>query len=471
MRAMISLLLPRLLLGLAAASLTACAVGPDYHPPDISAQTPAKWKWQTAQPRDHAPRGEWWTIFRDSELNRLQQQALQSNQEVRGALARLDQARASIGVAAVAYFPDLEVKANAQRERTSGNPPSPVPISIPAAQLNSFSVPLALSYEIDLWGRIRRSVESVKATAEASAADFNNVLLSLNGEVATNYFLLRSYDAELTALKTTLASQENTLNLISQRFAAGTIPETDLAKARTELATTKADLADVRRQREETVSILAVLCGQPASTFQIAEKPLSGKPPTIPAGLPASLLERRPDVASAERKVASTNADIGVAVAGYFPVLSVTGQAGVVSKETSSLFTTGSKVWTLGSGVTVPITGAFVNRAKVQRARAVNEEAIAAYRQSVLGAVKDVETSLTQIHYRNAQGDALQEAVKESVRATGLAKQRYESGSVSYLEYLDAQRTSTASERSAARVRAQAFISTVRLIKALGGGW
>jgi multidrug efflux system outer membrane protein len=451
--------------------LAACTVGPDYQKPDVTQQTPASWKWQTAQPRDNAPRGEWWTVFHDSELNRLQKQALQNNQDLRGAMARLDQARATLGVSKVAYFPTLAVEGSAERQRTSGHSASPVPIDIPSATLNTFNAPLTLNYELDLWGRIRRSVESVKATADATAADYNNVLLSLNGDVASNYYFLRSYDTELEAINHTVASQENSLGLIRQRFTAGTIPETDLAKAESELATTKADRADIQRQREETVSVLAVLCGQPASTFSIAPRSLSGNPPQIPAGVPASLLERRPDVASAERKVASTNADIGSTIAGYFPAVSLTGQGGFSSKDTATLFQSDSRVWNFGPSVTIPITDAFVTHAKVERARGANAEATAAYRQSVLGAVKDVETSLTQIHYRRAQSDALRDAVTHSTKATDLARQRYESGSVSYLEFLDAQRTSLASERSAARVQAQEFIATVRLIKALGGGW
>lgn len=462
---------PKLLLLLSAAFLTACTVGPDYQKPDVSAQTPAQWKWNTAEPRDAAPRGEWWTVFKDSELNRLEKSALQNNQDVRAAMARLDQARATLGVSTAAYFPEVTLQGAAQRELTSGNPPSPVPIPIPAAQLNSFSVPLALSYEIDLWGRIRRSVESVQASAGASAADFHSVLLSLNAEVASNYFLLRSFDAELAALHATLTSQEKTIGLIQQRFTAGTIPEAEPAKAKSELATTRADLADVTRQRGETLSALAVLCGQPASTFEVSSRVLSGTPPRIPAGLPASLLERRPDVASAERKVAATNADIGATIAGYFPAVTLTGQAGFTSKDTTGLFTSDSKVWSIGPNLTLPITGFFINQAKVKRARAANDEAVAAYRQTVLNAIKDVETSLTQIRYRQAQATALKEAVTASTQATDLTRQRYESGSVSYLELLDAQRTSTASERAASRVQAQSWIATVRLIRALGGAW
>ena len=455
----------------AALFLPACAVGPKYVKPDISDITPAKWKWQEAVPKDASPRGEWWTVFHDSELNRLESMAVQNNQELRGALARIDQSRAFVGVSSAALAPDISVKGAMQREKTSGNPPSPVPISIPAAQINSFSVPLALSYEIDLWGRIRRSVESAKANADAVTADFHSVLVSLTGDVAAQYFALRSFDAELVALRKTLGTQEKTIELIQQRFNAGTLPEADFAKAKSELATTKAQLADTKRQREETLSLLAVLCGQPASTFAVQERPISGQPPRIPAGIPSSLLERRPDVASAERKLAARNADIGAAVAAYFPAISLTGQAGFLSKETSSLFTADSNVWSIGPKLDLPISGYFVNKARVARAKALREEAVAAYRQSVLGAIKDVETSLTQIRFRKEQGTALDDAVTAAAKATELTRQRYESGSVSYLELLDAERTSLASERLAAQVKAQSFIATVRLIRALGGGF
>jgi outer membrane protein, multidrug efflux system len=459
------------MLALGGLLLSSCAVGPNFVKPEVTDITPAKWKWQTAEPRDSTPRGEWWTVFKDSELNRLEKLAVQSNQELRGAVARVDQSRSVVGLNALAFAPDIHFDGVVQRERTSGNQPTPVPIAIPAAQINSFSLPLNLSYEIDLWGRVRRSLESAKADAEAVKADYYSVLLSLTGDVAANYFLLRSQDAELVALRRTLGSQEKTIGLIDQRFKAGTIPEADLAKAQSELATTKADLADVKRQREETVSLLALLCGQPASNFNLPERAISGNPPKIPAGIPASLLERRPDVAGAERTVAARNADIGAAVAEYFPKVSLTGQGGVLSKETSTLFTADSKVWSFGPSVSLPITGFFVTQKKVQRAKAIREEAIANYRQSLLAAIKDVEVSLTQIRYRREQSVAQQDAVVASAKATELTQQRYESGATSYLELLDAERTSLARERQAAQVKAQSFVATVRLIKALGGAW
>lgn len=451
--------------------LASCAVGPDYVKPDTADITPAKWKWQAADPKDATPRGEWWTVFKDSELNRLEKQALTSNQELRGAIARIDQARTTIGLSAYSFVPEITLEASAHRERTSGDPPSPVPITIPSAQINSFSVPLNLSYEIDLWGRVRRSLESARANADSVTADYHSILLTLTGDVAANYFLLRSQDAELVALRRMLDSQEKTISIIEQRFKAGTIPEADQAKARSELSSTKATLADVRGQREETVSVLALLCGQPASSFNVAEHPIAGTPPRIPTGLPSTLLERRPDIASAERKVAMRNAEIGVAFAAYFPAVSLTGQGGVLSQDTATLFSADTRVWSIGPSVTLPITGFFVTKTKVERAKALREETIANYRQSILAAIKDVEVSLTQIRYRSAQSLAQEEAVSASARATDLTRQRYESGTVSYLELLDAERTSLARERESARVKAQTHIATVRLIKALGGAW
>ncbi len=291
-------MIPRALAVVPAMLLVSCAVGPDYEKPDVSPQTPAKWKWQSASPRDAQPRGEWWTIFKDSELNRLERMAVGSNQQLRAAMARVDQARATIGASAAAYSPLLTIDGLAKREQSSGNLPSPVPVNIPASRYNTFSVPLNLSYEIDLWGRIRRSVESASADASSAAADYHSVLLTLTGDVAASYFLLRSQDAEIEALRKLATTREKSIGLIVQRFKAGNTPETDYAKARSELAITRADLADVKRQREETISVLALLCGQPASNFSVAERSSIPPAPSIPAGVPASVLERRPDVAS-----------------------------------------------------------------------------------------------------------------------------------------------------------------------------
>lgn len=452
-------------------TLASCTVGPNHVKPDVSDITPAKWKWKSAEPRDEAPKGEWWTVFKDRELNRLEALAVANNNDLRAAMARLDQAMATIRVSSAALSPQVNGALAAQRERTSGNPPSPVPIAIPSAQINSFNVPLQLSYELDLWGRIRRSIESARAQAEGTTADYQTVLLSLTGEVASAYFQLCALDAELAALQRTFDSREKSTGIIEQRFKAGVLPEVDAARARSELATTKAEMADVKRLREELVSGLALLCGQSASTFTVAARTVSDTVPAIPSGIPSSLLERRPDIASAERKVASRSAQIGAEIAGYFPAISLTGQGGYLSKDTSSLFTADSRVWSFGPSVSIPVTGLFITKAKVNRAKSAHQEAIADYRQAVLTAIKDVETSLTQIHYRQEQMVAQSDAVTAAQRATELVRSRYEGGSVSFLELLDAERTSLALERQASQIKAQRLIATVRLIKALGGRW
>lgn len=452
-------------------ALASCTVGPNHVKPDVSDITPAKWKWKSAEPRDEAPKGEWWTVFKDRELNRLEALAVANNNDLRAATARLDQALATIRVSSAALSPQVNGALAAQRERTSGNPPSPVPIAIPSAQINSFSVPLQLSYELDLWGRVRRSIESLRAQAEGTTADYQTVMLSLTGEVASAYFQLCALDAELAALRRTLDSREKSTGIIEQRFKAGVLPEVDAARARSELATTKAEIADVKRQREELVSGLALLCGQPASTFTVAARTVSDHVPSIPSGIPSSLLERRPDIASAERKVAARSAQIGAEVAGYFPAISLTGQGGYLSKDTSSLFTADSRVWSFGPSVSIPVTGLFITKAKVNRAKSAHQEAIADYRQAVLTAIKDVETSLTQIRYRQEQMTAQSDAVTAAQRATELVRSRYEGGTVSYLELLDAERTSLALERQTSQIKAQRLIATVRLIKALGGRW
>ena len=451
--------------------LGSCAVGPDHVKPDVSDITPAKWRWKAAAPRDAAPKGEWWTVFKDRELNRLEAMAVAGNNDVRAAFARVNQARATANASVIAYVPSATANGAFKREQTSGRAPSPVPIAIPAALINTNSVALDLSYELDLWGRIRRSVESANADAEGSAADYQNVLLTLTGEVAADYFGVCAFDAELGVLRRTLDSREKSAGIIDQRFKAGVVPEVDAARAHSELASTRADVADLQRQRGELVAALSVLCGQPATSFIVGERPLSNNPPGIPAGIPADALERRPDIASAERKVASTNALIGVEKAGYFPAVRLTAEGVYLSKDASSLFGPKTDVWSFGPAVSLPITGYFVTKAKVARAKAVHEEALAAYRQAVLSAVKDVETSLTQIHHRGLQVAAQTDAVTAANRATNLVRSRYEGGAVSYLELLDAERTSLALELQAAQVRAQRLIATVRLIKALGGTW
>ncbi|TDU72905.1 multidrug efflux system outer membrane protein [Prosthecobacter fusiformis] len=465
-------MLTRSPLFIAALALSACTVGPDHTAPDIADITPAKWSWQTAAPRDDSPRGEWWKIFREPELDRLEALALQSSPTLHAAAARVDQARAAARISTADWLPDLRLNADGKREQTSANLPTPIPVDIPRGRVNSFSTLLDLSYEIDFWGKIRREVESARATADSTSASYHNAILTLTGDVAAQYFLLRAADAELNALRRTIALREKFKNLLDDKFKAGAIPETDFARAVTEVATAKAELADVKRQRQEASDTLALLCGRPASSFIVRENPIAAKaPPVIPAGLPAAMLERRPDVASAERTVAARNADIGVAVSAYFPAVKLTGTAGYLSNEVDTLLGGDSRVWSIGPSISLPISGLSVIRFNVKRQKAAREEAIANYRQAVLSAIRDVETSLAQTRYLREQASAVSEALAASTKATDLVRESYERGTLSYFEYLDAERTRLQTERQTAQISAQRHISTVRLIKALGGGW
>lgn len=456
----------------AIAALSSCAVGPDYQKPDTADITPAQWKWQPAAPRDDTPRGEWWKVFRDSELNRLEALALSSSPSLTAAVARVDQARAAARISAAELAPDIRLKGDASREQFSGNLPSPVPVDIPRGRVNSFSTLIDLSYEIDFWGKIRREVESANASADSASANYHSAILTLTSDVAAQYFLLRSFDSEVSALQRTIDLRERWVDLLEEKFKAGAIPETDLARAKTEVATALSELADVRRQREEGSDTLALLCGQPASTFTVAERPLGSEaPPGIPAGIPASMLERRPDIAAAERLVAARNADIGVATAAYFPSIRLTGSGGYLSKDLDTLLSADSRVWSFGPSISVPVTGWAVIRFNVKRQKASREEAIANYRQAVLNAINDVEISLTQIRQRAAQAAAVGDALAESTKATDLIRAAYERGALSYIELLDAERTRLQAELATARIAAQRHLATVRLIKALGGGW
>ncbi len=465
-------MLTRPLLFLSVLALAGCAVGPDYKPPGTEDITPASWRWQTAAPRDDAPRGAWWKVFRDNELNRLETLSLQASPTLQAAAARVDQARAAARISRSDWMPDIRLNGNAKREQTSGNLPSPVPVSIPAARINSFSTLMDLSYEIDFWGKIRREVEGARAGADSASASYQHSVLTLTGDVAAQYFMLRDAEAELQALDRTISLREKWVNLLDDKLKAGTIPETDFARAQTEVATAKAERAEVRRQRQEASDTLALLCGQPASNFKVSARPIgSGAPPAIPAGIPAAMLERRPDIAAAERLVAARNADIGVATAAYFPAVKLTANGGYLSKDVDSLLTGDSRVWSIGPGISLPLTGWAVIHYNVARQRAAREEAIANYRQAVLAAIRDVESSLSQIRYLREQADAVGDAFAASTKATDLIRAAYEGGTVSYLELLDAERTRLQAERQTARVAAQRHLSTVRLIKALGGAW
>ncbi|MHC1730071.1 MAG: efflux transporter outer membrane subunit [Syntrophobacteraceae bacterium] len=451
--------------------LSACAVGPDYRRPDVAEITPSDWRWKIAEPKDDAPKGDWWRVFNDPVLDGLENVAVAGNQDLQAAVARVDAARSSARISRSDFFPVLSLDPSVKRERTSGNLPTPIPFDIPSAQVNTFSVPFDLSYEVDLWGRVRRSFEAARAQAQASAADYSNVLLTLTADVAANYFLLRSLDSEIAVLQRTVGLRSETVRILHGRFAGGAIPEIDLAQAKTEVASARADLADATRRRAETLHALALLCGKPASSFEVAERTGNENPPVVPAGLPSSLLERRPDIARAERNLESKSAQIGVARAAYFPILRLAGQAGYLSAEVDSLFSGASSVWSIGPSLSLPVFNAGRTAAGVDKAVASYQEALAQYRQTVLTAFKEVEDSLVQIVLQSEQAEALREAVASAERVVKMARGRYEAGSTNYLEVVDSERRALQYELRLAQLDAKRFAASVRLVKALGGGW
>lgn len=455
---------------LAAVALSSCAVGPDYKKPEV-VETPPDWRWKKAEPRDEKTKGEWWAVYHDEQLNVLEKQALAGNQDVRAALARLDQAKARARVSAADFFPGVQLDPAYQRQRTSANAPLPFPIKVPSFTQNSFSAPFDLSYEVDLWGRVRRSFESSQAQAQANLSDYQNTLLSLTAEVANDYFALRQMDSELQILGKAEALWAEAIDLQGQRFKAGLITEVDLARAKNEYANAQGDLAGVRQRRADLEAGLAVLCGRVASGFRVKESPLQGEPPDIPAGLPSALLERRPDVAAAERTLAARNAEIGVAYAAFFPTVSLTGQAGVLSGQASDLFTWESHIWSFGPSISLPIFSGGRNVANLKEARAAYDEAVALYRQQVLIAFRDVEQSLAQIRFYREVETARKASLEQSREIAEISGQRYRAGNGSYFEVIEVERDRLRSAREAANSQGLRYSASVRLIKALGGGW
>jgi multidrug efflux pump len=454
-----------------AGSLT---VGPDYQPPTNS--FPEKYKavelgqWKEGRPLDSVPKGNWWEIFGDTNLNGLELQALQANQSLKAAVARVDQARATARVARSDLLPSLNLDPSFTRQRYSPNE-SP---SFGVLTANTWQTPLDLSYEIDLWGRVRRGFESARADAEGSLAAYGNVLLTLQADVAQNYFRLRALDAEIATVTGTIELRQEQVRLVRSRFNGGIGNDLDIARAETELATTEAEAASLAQQRAELENALAILAGSNPVSFHLAAETAGNgiaPAPEIPAGLPSDLLERRPDVAQAERQLASANARIGVAKAAFFPVLTLTGSGGYLSADVDTLFNWNSRTWSIGPSLSLPIFAGGRNMANYQRSKAVFEESVANYRQQVLVAFGEVEDSLSGIRHLADQSSAQQRAVTNSRRAVDLATDRYRSGIVSYIEVVDASRDALQAERGSAQLAGERLIAAVQLIKALGGGW
>jgi multidrug efflux system outer membrane protein len=460
---------------LAGATLSGCLLGPDYHRPPLD--VPSSYREETASDTTALPlASEWWKLFGDPALTSLEEEARGANQNLQLAIARVAEARATARISKSDFFPVITMDPSYQRTRLSANRPTTSGSSsgsgaAKATTITDIIVPFDLSYEIDLWGRVRRSFESATAAARASQNDYGVVALTLAADVAAQYFAIRSLDAQDATLRDSAGIFADQLRLVESRYRAGIVSELDVAQARTQLATTISQQADVRRLRAESEDALAVLCGRPASEFSVPEQPLDLRTPEIPAGLPSQLLEHRPDVAEAEQKLAAANAEIGVATALFFPQVRLTGAAGLESASFEDLLKWESRIWSLGPSISVPIFEGGRLRANLSGARARYEQAVAVYRQTVLGAFRDVEDALVGVRLRAAQGDAVAEAVAAAARSVVIARSQYDHGITNYLQVIIAESTHLDLELQAAQIQQQRLLSSVLLVKAIGGGW
>jgi len=461
------------------ALLTGCTVGPDYVQPTVP--EPAKFTengpWKKADPRDDISKGDWYKIFHDAELNKLEEQATVSSQTLRAAIARVSESRALARETEAEFFPSVDFTGSGSRQRTSPNDGQIVAQSPAGEKTRGITydsatvVPFDLSYEVDLWGKIRRSYESAGDTAQASIADYENVLLGLKADVATDYFALRTDDAEISVQLRSIDSYQKNLTLTNSRFQGGISTQLDVDQAVATLASAQAQLATLRSQRAQLEHALAVLLGLPPEGFRIAYHPLDLASPSIPAGLPSDLLERRPDVAAAERRCAAQNAKIGVAIAAYFPVLNLTGSTGFDSGDLGLLFNWQSRIWSYGPNIQFPIFEGGQISAQVKDEKAAYEENVADYREAVLVAFQNVEDSLSSLRYLAQQQTAQDRAYKAYKAALDLTNTRYTTGLVSYFDVIQAQGLELSAEQDDVQIRGNRIATTIQLIKALGGGW
>jgi NodT family efflux transporter outer membrane factor (OMF) lipoprotein len=459
---------------LATTALVGCAVGPRYNPP--TAPVPPAYKeavaqdsWKPAEPRDAVARGKWWEVYGDPGLDALEERIGLTSQTLKAAEARFRQARALVGLDRADYLPTITVGPSATRTRYSAN--RPLATSGAAATDNDFVLPVDVSYEADVWGRVRRSVEARRADAQARAADVEAVRLSLTAELAVDYFQLRSRDAERRLLDTTAKGYEKALELTQNRYRGGIASQVDVTQAEAQLQATRAQAIDVEVQRAQFEHAIATLVGEPASTFNLPADTADVSLPSLPAGLPSQLLERRPDVAAAERRMAAACARIGVAEAAYFPTIELHGRGGVESTALATLFSGPSAIWSVAGSLLGTIFDGGRRRAGTAEARAVYDEAVASYRQAVLTSVAEVEDNLSALRILEAEARAQEAAVAAARRSLELSTNRYQGGIVSYLEVITAQSTSLTDERLAVDIRRRRTTASVLLIKALGGGW
>ncbi len=461
-----------------------CTVGPRYSRPSAPAPAPDVWKtqtpWEQAAPKDSIPKGAWWKIYSDSTLDTYEQELLQANQSLVAARDRLGQARALARVATADYFPQLSTDPSVVRERGSGNRPlngaSPsivngVPQPILPYTQSVYTIPFSVSYEADLFGRVRRNVEAANASLQSTAADLQNAQLILTAELAADYFSLRELDAEYQVVQESVGYQRKGLDLVNHRHDGGVASGLEVAQQAALLDSTLSQLALVQQSRAQYEHAMAVLVGQSASGFNVPVAPLTATPPPVPLGVPSDVLERRPDISTAERQMAYQNAQVGIARTAFYPHITLSGSGGWQSTDIASLLSAPSLFWSLGADAFEPLLQGGRNRANLAAARAAYDESVANYRQSVLTAFQQVEDGISNLSTLSQALATQAAAVEDARRYLAIANNRYVGGVTTYLDVITAQTTLLSSERLQTQLLGQQMVSSVYLVKALGGGW
>jgi multidrug efflux system outer membrane protein len=455
--------------------LGGCTVGPNYKRPDASVAPhwDVEQPWRESAPKDNFDKGEWWKVFGDDDLNAFEAQAIGENQTIKISIAHLEQSRATAAIQVATLFPTLSTGASAERQRLSGNRPannSAIPVTSPFQQ-NTFQIPFTVSYEVDIFGKRRRSIEAAEAAYQANAADLQNVRLLITSQLAGDYFNLRQLDSEIGILRRTVEALQRGLDLVNSRHSGGVASGLDVAQEETLLNATRTQATLILQQRKQFEDAIAVLVNRPAPDFHIAARELAGEPPSLNAGLPSDLLERRPDIAEAERLMASANAQIGIAQAAYYPSFNLFGQAGWQSADITKLASIQSIFWAVGANVAEDIFTGGARRAQVQFARAGYDANVASYRQTVLSAFQEVQDELTALNVLSEAQHEQQDTVDAARRTLDISTNRYSGGLVNYLDVVTAQQNLLQNEQQLAVIQGQRLVASVLLVKALGGGW
>ncbi len=454
--------------------LSACAVGPDYVKPQAVPEIPAGFKnisgWKVAAPGNGLLKEKWWESYNDRQLNALMELLNLSNQNIQQAEANYRQARALIQSAKAGYYPNLGVGAAAVRSQKSinANTASKTTSTAPAWD---FQIPIDLAWEIDLWGKIRRTVEASVATAAASADDLASARLSMQTTLASSYFQLKAVDAQKALFDQTVGDYRKYLELTRNRYKSGVAARSDLLQAETQLKSTEAQAIDLDIQRAQFEHAIAVLVGTVASQFSLPRDPTLEAPPRIPLVIPSEMLEQRPDIAAAERRVAAANAQIGVAKAAWFPTVKLSATAGLESSSLSNWIAWPSRFWSFGPAVSQTIFDGGVRKSQSEQALAIYDATVATYRQTVLTAFQDVEDNLATLRILEAEAEVQDEAVKAAQTTTAVITNQYRAGIVGYMNVINAQTTELSNRRTAVAIAGRRLVASVLLIKALGGGW